>query len=110
MIHEFRHYRVKTGMMAQYLDAFERLALPAIRRHMTLLSFWTSDIGDLNQVFHLWEFQDHQHRQDSYAAMRGDPQYRDEFMPVALPLIEMMHSTILTPTAFARQLPLIQGR
>lgn len=109
MIHEFRRYRVKTGMMPLYLEAFEQIALPVIQRHMKLLAFWTSDIGDLGHVFHLWEFGDHQHRAESYAAMRAEPQYRDQFMPVALPLIEAMHSTILTPTEFARQLPLLKG-
>lgn len=108
MIHEFRRYRIKPGKLPEYLDAFEQIALPAIRRHMTLLSFWTSDIGELGHVFHLWEFRDHQHRTESYAAMRGEPRYRDDFMPVALPLVEAMHSTILTPVDFARTLPLMQ--
>ncbi|BBD98391.1 NIPSNAP family protein [Sphingobium amiense] len=110
MIHEFRRYRIKPGMLASYLDAFERLALPSAKRHMRLLAFWTSDIGDLNHVFHLWEFEDHQHRADSYAAMRAEPQYRDEFVPLALPMVEAMHSSILTPTGFSAALPLIAGR
>jgi hypothetical protein len=107
MLHEFRRYRVKTGLLSKYLEAFEQIALPVVRRHMTLLSFWTSDIGDLGYVFHLWEFEDHEHRMASYAAMRAEPEYRDKFMPIALPLIEEMHSTILSPVAFASQLPLL---
>jgi len=110
MIHEFRRYRVKTGMTGKYLAAFEELALPVIQRHMKLLAFWTSDIGDLGFVFHLWEFRDHPHRAESYAAMRADPQYRDQFMPIALPLIEEMHSTILTPVEFSKQLALLKDR
>ncbi len=110
MIHEFRRYRLKTGAIPTYLDAFERLALPAARKHMKLLSFWTSDIGELGYVFHLWEFEDHKHRTECYAKMRAEPEYRDEFAPIALPLVEEMHSTIMTPVEFASQLPLIAGR
>jgi hypothetical protein len=108
MIHEFRQYAVKTGMLNQYLAAFENIALPVAKQHMRLLAFWTADIGDLGHVYHLWEFDDHQHRKESYAAMRADPRYRDDFMPVALPLVEKMHSTILEPVAFARDLPLMK--
>jgi len=110
MIHEFRQYKLKTGAIPAYLDAFERLALPAARKHMRLLSFWTSDIGALGYVFHLWEFDSHEHREEAYAKMRAEASYRDEFAPIALPLVEEMHSTILTPVGFASQLPLIAGR
>lgn len=110
MIHEFRRYRIKPGALGTYLQAFENIALPVVRQHMNLLSFWTSDIGELGHVFHLWEFQDHRHREESYARMRGEPAYRDDFVPIAVPLVEEMHSTILTPVGFADQLPLLKGR
>lgn len=110
MIHELRRYRVKTGMTSEYLAAFEQIALPVIQRHMKLLAFWTSEIGELGCVYHLWEFEDHRHRAECYAAMRADAKYRDEFMPIALPLIEEMHSTILTPTEFSKNLALLKGR
>lgn len=110
MIHEFRRYRIKIGMVPKYVAAFEEIALPAIQKHVRLLAFWTSDIGDLNYVFHLWEFENLHHRTECYAAMRAEPRYCEEFMPVALPLVEEMHSTILNPTEFSQQLPLINGR
>lgn len=107
MIHEFRRYRIKPGAMGAYLEAFETFALPAVEKHMKLLCFWTSDTGELSHVFHLWQFDDHVHREESYARMRAEPSYRDEFVPVALPLVEAMHSQILHPVSFADQLPLI---
>jgi NIPSNAP protein len=109
MIHEFRRYRMKTGMVSKYLEAFEQIALPLIQRHMNLLGFWTSDIGELSYVFHLWEFENHQQRSEKYAALRSEPQYRNEFMPLVLPLVEEMHSTVLMPVSFSKLLPLQEG-
>ena len=106
MIHELRRYKIKIGALGAYLEIFEEIALPLIRRHMTLLSFWTCDIGELNNVIHLWEFADHQARTDNFAALRAEPDYQTKFVPVALPLIESMHSTILNPVGFSERLPL----
>lgn len=109
MIHEFRRYRIKVGMASRYVEAFEQ-ALPVIEDHMRLLAFWTSDIGPLSWVSHLWEFDDLANRAACYAAMRADPRYRDEFVPKALPFVEEMHSTILDPVSFSERLPLMRRR
>jgi len=74
--------------------------MPVIRRHLDLLGFWTSDIGELNWVFHLWRFDSLEHRAAQYAALRSDPDYAN-FRPRALALLEEMHSTVLTPVEFA---------
>jgi hypothetical protein len=108
MISEFRRYRVKVGKVAEYLSAFETIALPLINRHMHLLGFWTSDVGELNCVFHLWAFESLERRTARYAALRAEPDYQGKFLPLVLPIMEEMHSTILTPVGFSCRLPLDQ--
>lgn len=107
MMHEFRTYRVKPGKLGEYLAAFEELALPPIRKHMHLIGFWSSDTGELNRVYHLWAFENADMRVRRFAALRADPDYQ-KFQPVALPLIEHMHSTLLSPVPFSGLLPLGQ--
>jgi hypothetical protein len=106
VINEFRRYRIKVGKVGEYIAAFEELALPLINRHMHLLGFWTSDIGELNYVFHLWAFENLQRRLERYAALRAEPDYQKKFLPVVIPLLEDMHSTILTPVGFSHRTPL----
>ncbi len=108
MINEFRTYQLKVGGLATYLDAFERIALPLIHQHMLLLGFWTADTGKLNCVHHLWAFEDAIRREQRFAALRAEPGYRDEFLPIAAPLIVQMHSQLLQPAGFMEGLPLAQ--
>ena len=106
MINEFRQYRLKPGRLPEYVAAFEQIALPILNKYVVLLGFWTSDTGELNKVFHLWAFENAEQRTLRYAALRADPEYRSQFLPVALPLIEHMDSTVLIPTAMQPVLPL----
>lgn len=106
MVNEFRTYQLRTGDLPRYLEAFEEIALPLVRKHMHLLGFWTSDTGTLNCVHHLWAFEDHLRREERYAALRAEPDYRERFLPIAAPLIVSMHSRVLQPVAFMKQLPL----
>ena len=108
MLYEFRRYSLVPGGIPTYLEAFERIALPLIRKNMTMLAFWTSDTGELNQVYHLWEFKDARDRIERRAAFQNEPQFRQEFMPIALPLLSGMHSTLLNPVEFAVGLPLFK--
>jgi NIPSNAP len=110
MIHEFRQYRLKVGRLPEYVAAFEQIALPVINKHMNILGFWTSDTGELNKVFHLWAFENAEQRILRYAALRADPEYKDKFLPIALPLIEHMQSTLLTPMEMTPALPLFANR
>ena len=108
MLYEFRRYSLAPGTIPIYLEAFERIALPLIRKHMTMLAFWTSDTGELNQGYHLWTFKDAQDRTERRAAFQSEPLFKQEFMPIALPLLRGMTSTLLNPVEFAGGLPLFK--
>lgn len=57
---------------------------------------------------HLCEFEEYQHRAESYEGdARGTP-ISTPVHAIALPQIERMQSTILTRTEFARQLRLLR--
>ena len=59
MIHELRTYGVKPGRVAEYVEKSGTIGRP-IRgdRYGKLLGYWTTELGALNQVVHLWEFAD----------------------------------------------------
>lgn len=97
MMREFRRYRIRPGMLGQFLTAFQAFAVLVIQRHTKLLAFWISEMGELGCVFHLWEFEDHRNRAPDCAAVRTALQYRDVFMKWALPLVEETHRTIPIP-------------
>ena len=101
MIVEMRTYTIRVGGMPAFLRHYEQEGLRIIRPILgNLLGYFTTDIGELNQVVHLWGYADLQDRATRRAALNADADWI-AFTPKILPLIERMQNTILQPTAFS---------
>ena len=62
---DLRIYTIRPRGMPEYLKLFEEMALPIQLRHIDApVGYYTSEIGALTQVVHLWGF-------DSLADMEG---------------------------------------
>ena len=58
MIVDVRTYTLIPRKQAKYLELFEKRALPVTKRHgLELMSYYVSYIGALNQVVHLWGYE-----------------------------------------------------
>ena len=56
---DHRIYAIKPRRMAEFLEVFDRLAMPVLLKTLgTPLGFYTSLVGPLNQVVHLWGYDD----------------------------------------------------
>lgn len=101
MIVEMRTYTIRVGAMPTFLRHYEQEGLPIIRPILgNLIGYFTSEIGELNQVVHLWGYADLQDRAARRATLNSNPDWL-AFTPKILPLIERMQNTILQPTAFS---------
>ncbi len=56
MIYEFRTYSLRPGTLSQFLNLFGE-ALPKRERFSKLAAFWYTDIGPLNEVIHVWPYE-----------------------------------------------------
>lgn len=76
MIVECRHYTLKPGRLADYLEAYgdEGYALQA-RYLGEALGWFVVDVGPQNQVIHLWSYADMADMQRRRADMAADPQW-----------------------------------
>jgi hypothetical protein len=56
---DHRVYTITLRKMAEFLDVFDRLAMPVLLETLgTPLGFWTSVVGPQNQFTHLWGYDD----------------------------------------------------
>jgi hypothetical protein len=62
-MYEFRTYTLKPGSVAQFEKNFEE-GLPNRVKVSPLSAFWHTEMGPLNQVIHVWEYESLQHRAD----------------------------------------------
>jgi hypothetical protein len=101
MIYEMRTYQLKVGALQRYVEQFGRVGLPIVQRYCTLIGYWTVESGRLNRVVHVWAFDDHQQRVEARMRWWQDPEWLDDYLPLALPLVESQESIIMTAAPFS---------
>lgn len=56
---DHRIYTIRLRKMGEFLDVFDRLAMPVLTQTLGIpLGIYTSQVGPLNQVVHLWAYED----------------------------------------------------
>ncbi len=101
MVYEMRTYTVKCGKLSDYIKHFEAVGLPIISKYSKLIGYWYTDIGELNQVVHIWEYKDLNIRAERRNALYNDPDWVDKFIPIALPMLVKQESRIMYATIFS---------
>src|SRR5437870_10809879 len=72
MIYEVRTYTLRPGgAVAEFEERFAK-RLPLREKHSKLGAFWHTEFGPLNQVVHVYPYDDLQHRTRVRAAMAQD--------------------------------------
>jgi hypothetical protein len=76
MIVEQRTYTIKPLRTADFLELYERAALPLQKKYLGhLVGFFVSEIGPLNQVVHLWAFDSLAERERRRKLMAEDAEW-----------------------------------
>lgn len=101
MIIDHRTYTVHPGKIKAFLDIYGSQAFPLQQKYLGDCIGWyvSMDIGQLNQVVHLWRFKDLNDRAERRAKMAQDPAWPG-YMEAATPLIQHMENKILTAAPF----------
>ena len=101
MIVDHRTYTLHPGKMNEFVERYGREGLAVQSRHLGPPLGWyiSMDIGELNQVVHLWGYESLADRASRRAALAGDPEWV-ELLKKQQPLIQRMENKILTPAKF----------
>lgn len=75
-IYELRTYDIIVGKMSEVTELYKREGWPVIARHPSrCIGYFTGDVGAMNQLVHLWKFEDDQDRRDFWAGIFSDPDF-----------------------------------
>ncbi|PPE70304.1 NIPSNAP family protein [Caldimonas thermodepolymerans] len=100
MFVEQRTYVLQPGKVREYLALYESMGLAPQKRILgRLVGYYSSEIGGLNQVVHMWAFKDLDERQERRARLQADPEFR-AYVSRMLPLLVSQTSQILVPAPF----------
>jgi len=106
MIIDHRTYTLHPGKLPQFLKIYEEKGFPVQTRHLGAPVGWyvSMDIGPLNQVVHLWAYDDLNQRAARRAAMQADPEW-SAYLAEATPLLQHMENKILSAAPFFQDRP-----
>ena len=100
MIYEVCTYNVRPGSVAEVEKRFGE-AYAYREKYSPLAASWHTEIGPLNQIIHVWPYQDHNER----ARVREAAAKDKHWPPPIKDYIVRQRSEIVTPVSFA---PLIK--
>ena len=100
MIYEVRTYDLKPGAVAGFEENFAK-ALPHREKYSKLGALWHTEFGPLNQVIHVWPYEDFADRTRVREEASKDPNWPPQNDP---DIYVSMQSEIFTPAPFMRPL------
>ena len=101
MIYEMRTYGMKVGTVPVYLELVEEEGIQIQKEHLgDLVGYFSTEIGPLNEIVHIWAFADLADRAARRAKLAADPRWQ-RFMPKIQALIDTMENKILLPAPFS---------
>jgi len=101
MIYEMRTYSLKTGAVAEFEERFAKRK-PLREKHSKLGGMWHTEFGPLNQVIHIWPYNDLAHRTAVRDAMAKDAEL--SALPGGRDLIVAQEADIVIPAPFMQPL------
>ncbi|HET9315419.1 MAG TPA: NIPSNAP family protein [Vicinamibacteria bacterium] len=105
MIHELRTYTLRPERVPEFVRLTREVGYPIRTRHSPCRGYWTTEVGDLNQAVHLWEYDDFAHRTRVRAALAADRSWQETFLPQIRPCLLHQQSAVLIPSDVAAFAP-----
>ncbi len=101
MIYELRTYTLVLGGTREYEEITKNELLPLLAEHgLKPVGYWHTEIGPLNELVHLWAFNDLNERQQKWAAWGRDPR-RAAIVPRLRALVVSQSNKIMSPAEFS---------
>jgi hypothetical protein len=101
MIVEERTYTVKPGTVQLYYKDYDPRGLAIQQRVLgNLIGYFHTEIGELNQIVHLWGYASLAERERRRALLAADPEWHDYLMQ-SPDIVVKMESRILVPAPFS---------
>ena len=99
MIYEVRTYQLKPGTVPECEKRFAEVVAHR-EKYSPLAAFWHTELGPLNQIIHVWPYENLQQRTELRAQAMKDPNWP----PKVGEFIESMESEIFIPAPFMEPL------
>jgi hypothetical protein len=94
-IYELRTYSAIVGKMAELTALYSNEGWPALAKHpQKLVGYFTGDVGAINELIHMWKFDDDADRRAFWAGVFADPEFM-AFAAKIRPLIREQNNKLM---------------
>ena len=98
-IYEMRTYTLHVGKMAEAVKLYTELGYPILQRgglDQKLVGYFQADTGMINQLMHLWKFNDDADRRAHWAALYATKEFMGDFAAKFRPLLQSQEVKLFT--------------
>ena len=99
ILYEMRTYTLQVGKMAEAVKLYTEIGYPVLQKSgldKSLVGYFQADTGVINQLIHLWRFNDDTARRAHWAALYANPDFMEGFAPKFRPLLVSQEVKLLT--------------
>jgi hypothetical protein len=99
-IYELRTYTLQVGKMAEAVRLYTEFGYPALNEggfDKKLVGYFQADTGMINQLVHLWKFNDDADRRAHWSALFANSPFMDGFAAKFRPLVQTQEVKLLMP-------------
>jgi hypothetical protein len=94
-LYELRTYTLYVGKLGEVTELYKTEGWPALEKYQDkIVGYFTGDIGALNQLVHLWKFEDDADRRRHWAAVYADEAFM-AFAQKLRPLVQKQENKLL---------------
>ncbi len=89
-LYELRTYTLRVGTMAEAVKLYQEIGFPALQKgshDKKLIGYFQADTGTINQIVHLWKFDDDADRRAHLAAVYANKDFVEGFASKFRPLL-----------------------
>ena len=98
-LYELRTYTLHVGKMAEGVKLYQELGFPALKKgghDSKLVGYFQAETGMINQLVHLWKFDDDADRRKHWAGVYANKDFIEGFASKMRPLIMSQEVKLLT--------------
>jgi NIPSNAP len=89
-LYELRTYTLRVGTMTEAVKLYQGIGFPALQKgshDKKLIGYFQADTGTINQIVHLWKFDDDADRRAHWAAVYANKDFVEGFASKFRPLL-----------------------
>jgi len=98
-LYELRTYQLYVGKMGEAVKLYQELGFPALQKgghDKKLVGYFQTDTGMVNQLIHLWKFDDDNDRRAHWAGVFANKDFVEGFASKFRPLVMTQEVKLMT--------------